>query len=80
VFGGAVCVNFWGIIQYDGQISRLRCASLEMTRGAGGETSTPEILTTENHKGKGCTILFNNLHAEFVKTEELGELNWGNGK
>ena len=40
----------------------------------------PEILTTENHKGKGCTILFNNLHAEFVKTEQLGDLNWGNGK
>ena len=40
----------------------------------------PEILTTENHKGKGCTILFNNLHAEFVKTEQLGDLNWGDEK
>ncbi len=36
----------------------------------------PEILTTENHKGKGCNILFNDLHVEFVKTERLGELEW----
>ena len=36
----------------------------------------PEILTTENHKGKGCNILFNDLHVEFVKKERLGELKW----
>lgn len=40
----------------------------------------PEILTTENHKGKGCNILFNGMHVVFVKTEDLGDLNWGNGK
>jgi len=34
------------------------------------------LLTTENHKGKGCNVLFNDMHAEFVKTERLGELKW----
>ncbi|MHC4463913.1 MAG: hypothetical protein ACYS30_21135 [Planctomycetota bacterium] len=36
----------------------------------------PEILTTKNHKGKGCNILFNDSRVEFVKTERLGELKW----
>ncbi len=36
----------------------------------------PEILTTENHKGKGCNVLFNNGHVEFVKTDRVGELKW----
>lgn len=36
----------------------------------------PEILTTENHKGEGCNILFNNGRVEFVKPERLGELKW----
>lgn len=36
----------------------------------------PEILTTENHDGKGCNVLFNDMHVNFVKTEELGRLKW----
>jgi prepilin-type processing-associated H-X9-DG protein len=36
----------------------------------------PELLNTENHKGKGCNILFNDGRVEFVKTEQLGELKW----
>ena len=36
----------------------------------------PEILTLENHNGKGCNVLFNDGHREFVETERLGELNW----
>ena len=36
-----------------------------------------ELLTTENHKGEGCNVLFNDWHAEFVKAERLGELKWG---
>ncbi len=35
-----------------------------------------EILTTDNHKGKGCNILFMDSHVEFVKTEELKDLKW----
>ena len=37
----------------------------------------PEMLTTDNHKGKGCNILFNDGHVEFVKAERIAELNWG---
>lgn len=36
----------------------------------------PELLTTENHKGKGCNVLFNDIHVDFVKTENLGQLKW----
>lgn len=36
----------------------------------------PEILTFENHRGKGCNILFNDYHVEFVTPERLGELKW----
>ena len=36
----------------------------------------PEILTTENHNGRGCFILFNDGRVEFVKPERLGELRW----
>jgi len=36
----------------------------------------PEILTIENHKGKGCNVLFNNGRVEFVRRERFGELEW----
>jgi hypothetical protein len=36
----------------------------------------PEILTTENHQGVGCSIAFNDGHVEFIKTEELKDLKW----
>jgi len=36
----------------------------------------PELLTTENHQGKGCTVLFTDLHVEFVKTGDLAKLKW----
>jgi len=36
----------------------------------------PEILTTENHNGEGCTIVFNDLHVDFVRTEDLDDLKW----
>lgn len=36
----------------------------------------PELVTFENHKGQGCNVVFHDLHIEFVKPEQLGELNW----
>jgi len=36
----------------------------------------PEILTTENHRGEGCNVLFVDSHVEFVKTQELNRLRW----
>ena len=46
------------------------------TTGGWNQFGGPEILTTENHKGKGCNVLFNDYHVEFVKPERLGELKW----
>jgi prepilin-type processing-associated H-X9-DG protein len=36
----------------------------------------PEILSADNHNGKGCNILFNDGHVAFVKTEDLNDLKW----
>jgi prepilin-type processing-associated H-X9-DG protein len=36
----------------------------------------PEILTTENHFGDGCNILFVDGHIEFVKPALLEQLQW----
>ena len=36
----------------------------------------PEILTTENHQGDGCNILFADSHVEFVPIEDLNDLMW----
>ncbi|NIP28723.1 MAG: DUF4190 domain-containing protein [Phycisphaerae bacterium] len=36
----------------------------------------PEILTTDNHQGEGCNVLFADNHVEFVKTEDIGKLKW----
>ena len=36
----------------------------------------PEILSTDNHQGLGCNVLFIDNHVEFVKTEDLDKLKW----
>lgn len=40
------------------------------------QSGGPEILTTDNHHGEGCNVLFNDLHVEFVKTEDINDLKW----
>jgi hypothetical protein len=35
-----------------------------------------EILTTANHKDKGCNVLFLDYHVEFVKKQDLQKLKW----
>jgi prepilin-type processing-associated H-X9-DG protein len=40
------------------------------------QSGGPEILTTDNHKGKGCNILFVDMHIQFVRTEYLKDLKW----
>jgi hypothetical protein len=40
------------------------------------QSGGPEILTTENHQGDGCNVLFMNSHVEFVKTKDLDDLKW----
>lgn len=46
------------------------------TKGSWNQFGGPEKLTFENHKGKGCHVLFNDLHVEFVKPQEVSELKW----
>jgi prepilin-type processing-associated H-X9-DG protein len=46
------------------------------TEGGWNQTGGPEILTVENHRGKGCNVLFNDSHVEFVRAEEISELKW----
>jgi prepilin-type processing-associated H-X9-DG protein len=40
------------------------------------QSGGPEILTTENHQGDGCNVLFIDSHVEFVKIKELKDLKW----
>ena len=40
------------------------------------QSGGPEILTTDNHKGEGCNVLFMNSHVNFVKKEDLKDLKW----
>ncbi|MHC4546679.1 MAG: hypothetical protein ACYTDW_18960 [Planctomycetota bacterium] len=46
------------------------------TKGGWNQFGGPEILTTENHQGYGCNILFNNGHVKFMWPDELSELKW----
>jgi len=34
------------------------------------------LITAENHYGKGCVILFGDLHYTFVKAEDFNNLHW----
>jgi prepilin-type processing-associated H-X9-DG protein len=40
------------------------------------QSGGPEILSTENHQGRGCNILFMDGHVEWVKKEDLYKLKW----
>ena len=46
------------------------------TEGGWNQTGGPEILITESHRGKGCNVLFNDSHVEFVKADKISELKW----
>jgi len=46
------------------------------TEGGWNQFGGQEMLTLENHKGKGCNILFNDGRVEFVKKRQIDELKW----
>ena len=46
------------------------------TKGGWNQFGGLEILTTGNHGGKGCNVLFNDGSVKFVKTKDLGKLKW----
>jgi hypothetical protein len=50
------------------------------TKGGWNRSGGPELLTTENHKAEGCSVLFNDGHVEFVKNDRLGQLKWKVGE
>jgi hypothetical protein len=37
----------------------------------------PEILSTDNHQGEGCNVIYVDGYVEFIKTEYLNNLKWG---
>jgi len=47
------------------------------THGGWNQFGGPEILTLENHNGKGCNVLFNDGRVEFLKPGRIAELKWG---
>jgi len=46
------------------------------TKGGWNQLGGPEILSTENHRGDGCNILFNDGHAMFFNPLGLRQLKW----
>ena len=50
--------------------------SMKVRKSRWNQVGGPEVLTTENHQGRGCNILFADGHAEFVFVEEIPSLRW----
>jgi prepilin-type processing-associated H-X9-DG protein len=46
------------------------------TKGGWNQAGGPDILSTDNHKGEGCNVLFNDGHVEFVKIKDINNLKW----
>ena len=46
------------------------------TKGGWNQFGGPELLFGERHIGKGCCILFNNKHTQFVEKKQFGQLKW----
>jgi prepilin-type processing-associated H-X9-DG protein len=46
------------------------------TKPGWNQVGGPELLTTENHKGEGCNVVFLDSHVEFVETKDIGKLKW----
>lgn len=46
------------------------------TQPGWNQAGGPEVLTTDNHQGEGCNVLFVDLHVEFVTEQGLKYLRW----
>jgi hypothetical protein len=57
--------------------SNPRMVLLFETKGGWNQYGGAEILAFDNHQGRGCNVLFNDQHVEFVEAEQLSNLNWG---
>jgi prepilin-type processing-associated H-X9-DG protein len=47
------------------------------TKGGWNQYGGPELLNFENHKGKGCNVLFNDGSVRFIIPKDVNGLNWG---
>jgi ABC-type transport system involved in multi-copper enzyme maturation permease subunit len=36
----------------------------------------PELIITTNHDGRGCIIMFSDMHMEFIKAKDINDLRW----
>ena len=63
---GRQCFAYLGSSDPETRIYKLRWNQ------AGG----PEILTTQNHNGKGCNVVFADLSIKFITPHELDKLKW----
>ena len=61
---------------YPADRERLGPADAKVYELRWNQVGGPELLTTEHHKGEGCTILFGDGHVKFIKAEELKDLKW----
>ncbi len=46
------------------------------TKGGWNQSGGPELLTTENHKGRGCNVLYVGGHVQFVRSKDIDKLRW----
>jgi len=46
------------------------------TKPGWNQSGGPELLTFDNHGGRGANVLFNDGHVEFVKPEDVSKLRW----
>ena len=40
------------------------------------QSGGPEILTTDNHKGEGCNVMYTDGRVEFVRKKDIHKLKW----
>jgi len=45
-------------------------------KGGWNKSGGPELLTTENHQGNVCIVLFNDGHIETINSQEIANLKW----
>ena len=46
------------------------------THSGWNQVGGSDILTTDNHQGDGCHVLFGDSHVEFVRASQIPELRW----
>ena len=40
------------------------------------QSGGPEILTTNNHQGEGCNVVFVDCHVQWIKKKDIDDLKW----